>query len=108
MYVMRCTDQSVLSSCIFVDDSCNTFKVGTQAHAAYKRFIEFFKTRFEFKEGTAGMELISSFLGMNVTWAADRNWVRIDQPLTIEKLVTGSGVNTNIPRYTHFQERRLC
>ena len=75
-------------------------KMGTQAHAAYKGFIQFLKTRFELKEGMDGMSHISSFLGMNVTWTDDRSWVRIDQSFSIEKLVTGSGVTINIPRYT--------
>ena len=46
------------------------------------------------------MELVRSFLGMNVTWAEDGSWVRIDQPLAIDKLVNGSGVNSAIPRHT--------
>jgi len=100
VYVMHCPDESNLSSCIFVDDSCNTFKPETDAQYAYIDFIKFIKTRFKLKDDSDGLDLISSFLGMNITWADDRSWIRIDQPLAIAKLVEGSGVDISIPKFT--------
>ena len=40
------------------------------------------------------------FLGMNLTWADDGSWLRIDQPHAIEKLVLGSKVDVSIAKYT--------
>jgi hypothetical protein len=63
-------------------------------------FVEFLKTKFELSGDPDGMELINSFLGMNITWAPDRSWVRIDQPHAIDKLVKDSGVDVSIPHFT--------
>ena len=100
VYYMKLPDDSLLSSAIFVDDSCNTFVPESDAHRAYLSFIAFLKTRFTLKNDCDGMELISSFLGMNFVWAPDRSWVRIDQPHSISKLVEGSGVDITRPHFT--------
>jgi hypothetical protein len=100
VYYMNLTDDSLLSSAIFVDDSCNTFVPESEAHHAYLAFISFLKTRFTLKNDCDGMELITSFLGMNFVWAPDRSWVRIDQPHSINKMVEGSGVDVSRPHFT--------
>ena len=106
VYYLRCTgdncdDKSLLTSVIFVDDSANTFVPGSDAERVYVEFIKFLKTRFDLKDDSDGMDLISSFLGMNFTWADDRSWVRIDQPHAIDKMVTRAGASvTERPHFT--------
>ena len=83
-----------------MDDSCTTFKLGSCAHKNYLKFMDFLKTRFDLKDNMDGMDKIESFLGMNLTWADDGSWLRIDQPHAIEKLVLGSKVDVSIAKYT--------
>jgi hypothetical protein len=101
VYYLRAKDDlSLLTSAIFVDDSCNTFVPDSQAHDVYLAFIVFLKTRFTLKNDCDGMDLIRSFLGMNITWGPNLAWVRIDQPHAISKLVEGSGVDTSRAHFT--------
>ena len=100
VYRMVLEDESDLTSAIFVDDSCNTFVPGSEAEAAYKGFIKFLKTRFKLKDDADGMEILSSFLGMNIQWGPNGEWVRVDQPHAISKLVEGSKVDVSKPHFT--------
>jgi hypothetical protein len=101
LYSLKCSkDQSLLLSSIFVDDSCNTFKLNSQAEQVYKAFIAFLQDRFELQDD--GMGELDSFLGMNITWSPDRSAVRIDQPGAIKELLTTSGLIDSHPRYTPF------
>jgi len=94
------TDGTVLTSAIFVDDSINTFNPGSNAHEVYLAFVDHLKERFTMKDNCDGMDVVDSFLGMNFTWSSLLDWVRIDQPHAIDKLVKGSGEDVSKPHFT--------
>ena len=93
-------DGTCLTSAIFVDDSINTFNPGSNSHEVYLAFHAHLEKRFTMKDGCDGMDVVYSFLGMNFTWSPSLDWVRIDQPHAIDKLVSGSDVDTTKPHFT--------
>ena len=93
-------DGTMLTSAIFVDDSINTFNPGSNAHEVYLAFMRHLKTKFTMKDDCDGMDIVNSFLGMNFTWSEKLDWVRIDQPHAIKKLVQGSDVDITKPHFT--------
>jgi hypothetical protein len=79
-----------LVSVLFVDDSCTSFVPESPAEEKYKEFLAILHRKYALQDD--GLIDVESFLGVNVTYAADKTAIRLDQPGAVLDLITASGV----------------
>jgi len=69
----------------YVDDVLCSYEDTACGLAAYGKFIQHVKGRFELQDD--GFQEAAAFIGMSITWNADRSAVSIGQPGAIDKVL---------------------